>query len=92
LKKRTGRFLGRTGNGVSLYFWARGGADLFSEIERCADGLDDFGFFRVDFWELDAFANRYIRTLPDGAGLDDFFDFLLLNHSVLALDVDYFMF
>jgi hypothetical protein len=92
LEKRTGRFLGWTGNGVSLYFGARGGADLFSEIERGADGLDDFGFFRVDFWELHAFANWYIGTLPDRPSLDDFFDFLFLNHSVLALDVDYLMF
>ncbi len=92
LKEGTGRFLGWTRNWVSLYFGAGRGADLLSEVEGGADGLGDFGEFGVDLWELDTFANRYIRAFPDRPGLDDLINFLFFNDSILAFDVDYLVF
>jgi hypothetical protein len=75
-----------------LYFGAGRGADLLSEVEGGADGLGDFGEFGVDLWELDTFANRYIRAFPDRPGLDDLINFLFFNDSILAFDVDYLVF
>lgn len=92
LEQRTWRLLCWSRYWVSLYFRARRRAYLLSQIKRCTDGFGNFMLFGIDFRKLDALAHWDVGPLSYGSGLDDLFDFFLFYQSVLALDVNYFLF